>query len=87
MVWRIMFGLFVLHLAGAGWLFYRARQGSPDRHVAKIQVLLASGMMFGNLPSAFELSPSILSIGSRVVGGALLLATFVELRRRKRALQ
>jgi len=87
MVWRILFGAFVLHLAFATWLFLRAREGSPDRHLAKIQMLLAAGMMFANLPSAFNLSVSGLSTGSRVVAGILLLATFVALRRPRRVLQ
>jgi hypothetical protein len=87
MVWRLLFGAFVLHLAFAIWLFSRAREGSPDRHVAKIQVLLASGMMFGNLPTAFDLSTSVLSIGIRVLAGVLLVATFAQVRRGQRAPQ
>jgi len=86
-VWQILFGAFVLHLAFATWLFVRAREGSPDRRLAKIQMLLAAGMMSANLPGAFNLSASVLSIGSRVVAGILLLAAVVSLRRPKRLLQ
>lgn len=84
---KIFFGAYVLLLASSSWLFLRARQGSPDHHFMKIQALLWSGVLFGNLPGAFELPGSSLAVGSRVLGGILLLASFVQLFRTKRVRQ
>jgi hypothetical protein len=84
---KFLFGAFALLLVASLWLLLRARQGSPDRHSMTIQALLAAGMMCGNLPSAFELHGTSLAVGARVVAGALLVATFVQLRRTKRVRQ
>jgi hypothetical protein len=51
----------------------------------KIQALLASGMLCGNLPRTFELQTA--SLGPRVVASALLPATFIQLRLTKRVRQ
>jgi hypothetical protein len=84
MVAKIFFSVFVVLLASSLWLLLRARRGSPDRHFMKIQALLASGMLFGSLPSAFELQSSGLAVGSRIVGGVLLVGTLIQLLRTKR---
>jgi hypothetical protein len=84
---QIFVGACALLLAFSLRGFVRARRGSADRHFMKIQALLASGMLFGSLDRAFALQGVILTVGTRVVGVALLLATWVYLARTKRVRQ
>ena len=76
-----------LGLAGALWFFRRSGRNTPDRHVAKVQVLLWSGLMLGNLPRAVDYEPQGLTIASFSLSGLFLLATFVQVVRGKRVRQ
>ena len=73
-----------LGLAGALWYFRRSGRKTPDRHVAKVQVLLWAGLLFGNLPRAIGYEPSGLAVTSFSLSGVFLLATLVQLVRGKR---
>jgi hypothetical protein len=72
-----------LFAVAALWLFVRAPKGSADRHFAKFQILLSTGVFFGNLPIALG-SAKPVSTGSFVLGGIFLAATAVVLSRTKR---
>jgi hypothetical protein len=74
-----------LGLAAALWFCRRSGRNTPDRPVAKVQVLLWSGLLFGYLPRAVGYEPSGLAIASFSLSGLFLLATLVQLVRGKRA--
>jgi hypothetical protein len=84
---KVLFGIVALMLVASLWLFLRVRKGSADRHFTKIQVLLWSGMLFANMPGALGLELSGAAVASFVVGGILLLASFVQIRQTKRLRQ
>ena len=75
----------VLGLLWALWLFRRSGMNSLGRQVAKVQVLLWSGLLFGNLPSAFGFQPPVLMVVSFSLSGLFFLATVVQIVRAKRA--
>lgn len=84
MVWKIMVGVWAMHLLGAVWLLRRAGRNPVVRRLAKVQLFLGAGMLFALLPSAFEWSGSWGAVLPRVVGAALLVAALLEVRRPQR---
>jgi hypothetical protein len=73
-----------LGLGGVLWWFGRTPKDSPDRRHAKIQVLLWSWILFGNLPGAFGYPPLGLVVAAFSLSGLFLSATFVQLVRARR---
>ena len=73
-----------LGLVGVLWFFRRSHPNSPDRAIAKVQVLLWSGLLVGNLPRALAYQPLWLAVASFALSGLLFGATVVHLVRARR---
>ena len=84
---RALFVVLTLGLLWALWLLRRSGTDSADRQVAKVQVFLWSGLLFGNLPNVFGFQPPALMVVSFSLSGLFFLATVVQLVRAKRIRQ